>query len=77
MKNKDMKAMMAMQSVSKLGCKAMLNAAINSYFPDPLSGRNIDILKEYELIKQKKSNLSARLRRVVSYRAEQILKEGK
>jgi hypothetical protein len=45
---------------------------------DPLKG--IDIDKEYELIKQKKSTLSARLRRIVVRRKEiavQDEKEGK
>lgn len=37
--------------------------------PDPLKG--VDIEKEYKLIKEKKSNLSASKRRMVVYRYEE------
>lgn|GEM_PF-4134771 len=45
-----------------------LRDILNSMYPDPLKGVNIDA--EYELIKQKKSKLSANMRALVVQRKE-------
>ena len=61
-----------MKYPSILALAGMYGGLTSLAFPDKDDLEGINIEKEMELIKQKKSKLSARLRRVVEYRYNKL-----